>query len=130
MVNGFNILLCDGLADRCRITEVSLNKGASVKFVGRYQWLVLPIEEAFETGETPINLDASKIDWSVPPDMPAHDPGVEVAQPGVQVDVRVAAKHEQDRDGGEQADERQPGEQQRHEPRDVEERVERQQQRR
>ncbi|MEW7974799.1 MAG: DUF4437 domain-containing protein [Candidatus Thiodiazotropha endolucinida] len=42
-------------------------------------YLVLPAEEAFDSGERPINVDASNIVWVDPPGMPASSNGPKVA---------------------------------------------------
>lgn len=42
-------------------------------------YLVLPVEEAFDSGERPINVDASNIVWIDPPGMPVYANGPKVA---------------------------------------------------
>ena len=47
--------------------------------IDRGPYLVLPTEEAFDSGERPINVDASNIVWVDPPGMPASANGPKVA---------------------------------------------------
>lgn len=47
--------------------------------IDRGPYLVLPVEEAFDGGERPINLDASNVVWVDPPGMPASANGPKVA---------------------------------------------------
>ena len=47
--------------------------------IDRGPYLVLPAEEAFDSGERPINVDASNIVWVDPPGMPASANGPKVA---------------------------------------------------
>ena len=42
-------------------------------------YLVLPVEKAFDSGERPVNVDASNIVWVDPPGMPAAANGTKVA---------------------------------------------------
>lgn len=47
--------------------------------IDRGPYLVLPTEEAFDSGERPVNVDASNIVWVDPPGMPASVNGPKVA---------------------------------------------------
>ena len=47
--------------------------------IDRGPYLVLPAEEAFDSGERPINVDASNIVWVDPPGMPASANGPKIA---------------------------------------------------
>jgi len=47
--------------------------------IDRGPYLVLPPEEAFDSGERPINVDASNVVWTDPPGMPASANGPKLA---------------------------------------------------
>lgn len=47
--------------------------------IDRGPYIVLPVEEAFDSGERPINVDASNVVWVDPPGMPASVNGPKVA---------------------------------------------------
>ena len=62
--------------------HITAAKGASnlaLVEIDRGPYFVLPVEKAFDSGERPINVDASNIVWVDPPGMPASADGPKVA---------------------------------------------------
>ncbi|MEW8396452.1 MAG: DUF4437 domain-containing protein [Candidatus Thiodiazotropha sp.] len=61
------------------ITAARGNTNVALVEIDEGPYLVLPVEKAFDSGERPINLDASTIVWVVPPGMPASSNGPKIA---------------------------------------------------
>ena len=61
------------------ITAAKGNTNVALVEIDKGPYLVLPTEEAFDSGERPINVDASNIVWVDPPGMPASSNGPKVA---------------------------------------------------
>lgn len=61
------------------ITAASGSTNIALVEIDKGPYLVLPVEEAFDSGERPINVDASNIVWVDPPGMPATANGPKVA---------------------------------------------------
>ncbi len=61
------------------ITAAKGSNNVALVEIDRGPYLVLPTEEAFDSGERPINVDASNIVWVDPPGIPASANGPKVA---------------------------------------------------
>ncbi len=61
------------------ITAAKGSTNVALVEIDKGPYLVLPTEEAFDSGERPVNVDASNIVWVDPPGMPASANGPKVA---------------------------------------------------
>ncbi|MEW8525387.1 MAG: DUF4437 domain-containing protein [Candidatus Thiodiazotropha endolucinida] len=61
------------------ITAAKGSTNLALVEIDKGPYLVLPTEKAFDSGERPINMDASNIVWVDPPEMPAASNGPKVA---------------------------------------------------
>ncbi|MBT3013179.1 MAG: DUF4437 domain-containing protein [Candidatus Thiodiazotropha sp. (ex Lucina pensylvanica)] len=61
------------------ITAAKGSTNVALVEIDKGPYLVLPTEKAFDSGERPINVDASNIVWVDPPGMPAASNGPKVA---------------------------------------------------
>lgn len=61
------------------ITAAKGSTNVALVEIDKGPYLVLSTEEAFDSGERPINVDASNIVWVAPPGMPAASSGPKVA---------------------------------------------------
>ncbi|MET0071237.1 MAG: DUF4437 domain-containing protein [Candidatus Thiodiazotropha sp.] len=61
------------------ITAAKGKTNVALVEIDKGPYLVLPVEKAFDSGERPLNLDASNIVWVDPPGMPASSNGPKLA---------------------------------------------------
>ena len=61
------------------ITAAKGSTNIALVEIDKGPYLVMPVDQAFDSGEKPINMDASNVVWIDPPGVPAKDDGPKIA---------------------------------------------------
>ena len=61
------------------ITAAKGSTNIALVEIDRGPYLVMPVDQAFDSGEKPINMDASNVVWIDPPGVPVKDDGPKIA---------------------------------------------------